>query len=86
MKCVLKGNIRVSLCRCCVLVSLVQPVIVLSAWFCMVCSLLMLVSDAIGDKIVFAYSMILLYVVVSVSLALPQCVDVSDLKLSLIHI
>jgi len=68
------------------LVSRVQPVMVLRAWFCIVCSLLMFVSDAIGDQMVLAYSMrgrvIVLYVVVtvSVSLALPQCVVVRALS------
>ena len=41
----------------------------------------MFVLDVIGDHIVFAYSIIgrviVLYVVVSVSLDFPQCVDVS---------
>lgn len=49
---------RVSSCRCCVLVSSVHPVMVRSAWFCIVCSLEMLVSDVMGDQIVFAYSII----------------------------
>ena len=50
--------------------------IALSAWFCTVCSLLMLVLEVMGDQIVLAYSMMgrvmVLYVVVSVSLAFPQ--------------
>lgn len=70
------------------LVSRVQPVIVLSAWFCMVCSFVVLVSDMMGDQIVLAYSMIgrviVLYVVVSVSLAFPQCVDVSALRMLMV--
>ena len=78
----------VSSCRCCVLVSRVHPVIVLSAWFCTVCSFVMLVLDVIGDHIVLAYSIIgrviVLYVVVSVSLDLPQCVDVSVLRMFIV--
>ena len=68
--------------------SRVHPVIVLSAWFCIVCNLVMLVLDVIGDHIVFAYSMIgrviVLYVVMSVSLDFPQCVDVSDLRMFIV--
>ena len=38
------GSVSVSSCRCCMFVSCV-----LNAAFCMTCSLLMLVEDAIGD-------------------------------------
>ena len=38
-----------SSCRCSMFVSCVHPVAVLNAAFCMTCSLLMLVEDAIGD-------------------------------------
>ena len=38
------------------LVSCVHPVAILSAVFCIICSLSMLVSDALGDQIVEAYS------------------------------
>ena len=41
----------VSPCRCCVFVSVVHPVAILSAVFCVICSLLMFVSDASGDHI-----------------------------------
>ena len=41
------GSVSLSSCRCCV--SCVYPVAVLNAAFCMTCSLLMLVEDAIGD-------------------------------------
>ena len=54
-------------CRCCVFVSVVHPVSILSAVFCVICSLLMFVSDAIGDHMVETYSsmglVIALYVV-----------------------
>ena len=43
-------------CRCCMFVSCVHPVAVLNDAFCMTCSLLMLVEDAIGDHIEGAYS------------------------------
>ena len=45
-----------SSCRCCMFVSCVHPVAVLNAEFCMTCSLLMLVEDAIGDHTEEAYS------------------------------
>ena len=54
-----------------VCVSCVHPVVVLNAAFCMTCSFLMLVEDAIGDYIEEAYSraglMTALYVAMSVS-------------------
>ena len=50
------GVFRVSSCRCCVFVSCVHPVAVLNAAFCVTCSLLMLVEDAIGDHTEEAYS------------------------------
>ena len=43
------GSVSVSSYRCCVFVSGVHPVAVLNDAFCMTCSLLMLVEDAIGD-------------------------------------
>ena len=45
-------------CECFVVqfVSCVHPVAVLNAAFCMTCSLLMLVEDAIGDHTEEAYS------------------------------
>ena len=42
------GSVSVSSCRCCMFVSCVHPVSVLNAAFCITCSLLMLVEDAIG--------------------------------------
>ena len=41
---------------CCVLVSVVQPVEILSAVFCVICSLLICVHDASGDHMVETYS------------------------------
>ena len=50
------GSVSVSLCRCCMFVSCVHPVVVINAAFCMTCSLLMLVEDARGDHTEEAYS------------------------------
>ena len=67
--------------RCLMLVSAVQPVMILSAVFCVVWILFRLVSEMIGDQRVFPYSMtgrvIALYVVMSVSFCLPDAVEVS---------
>ena len=50
------GSVSVSSCRCYMFMSCVNPVAVLNAVFCMTCSLLMLVEDAIGDYTEEAYS------------------------------
>ena len=50
------GSMSISSCRCCMFVSCVHPVAVLSAEFCMPCRLLMLVEDARGDQIEEVYS------------------------------
>ena len=50
------GTVSVSSCRCCMFVSCVHSVAVLNAAFCLTCSLLMLVKDAIGDHTKEAYS------------------------------
>ena len=42
------GSVSVSSCRYCMFVSCVHPVAVRNAAFCMTCSLLMLVEDAIA--------------------------------------
>ena len=59
----------------------VHPVVVLNAAFCMTCSLLMLVEDAIGDHTEEAYSraglITVLYVAMSVSFCLSHPVAVS---------
>ena len=44
----------VSSCKCWMLVSSVQPVVMRSSLYCIVCSLLMVVMDAIGDHILEA--------------------------------
>ena len=50
------GTVSVSSCRCCMSVYCVHPVAVTNAAFCMTCSLLMLVDDAIGDHTEETYS------------------------------
>ena len=50
------GKMLVSSCRCCMFVSCVHPVQALRAAFCMSCSLLMLVGDALGDHMDETYS------------------------------
>ena len=82
------GSVVVSACRCCMFVSCVQPVIVLSTVFCTICSLFVFVCEMIGDHIVFAYSsigsVIALYVTSNVSLVLPQCVVVSCFRMFIV--
>ena len=76
-------SVSVLSCRCCMFVSCVHPVAVLNAAFCMTCSLLMLVEDAIGDHTEEAYSraglITALYVTMSVSFCLPHPVASSAL-------
>ena len=50
------GRVCISSCRCCVFVSVVHPVAILSVVFCVICSLLIFVSDASGDHMVETYS------------------------------
>ena len=72
------------------LVSRVQPVAILRAVFCTVCMAWMFVLDAMGDQIVLAYSrtgsVMVLYVVVSVSFCFPHCVDVSALSMFMVFL
>ena len=49
------GNVSVSSCRCCMVVSCLRPVALLNAGFCITCSLLMLVEDERGDHMEEAY-------------------------------
>ena len=75
------GSVSVLPCIWCMFVSCVPPVAVLNAAFCMTCSLLMLVEDAICDHTEEAYSraglITALYVAMSVSFCLPHPVAVS---------
>ena len=50
------GSVCVSSCMCCVFVSVVHPVAILTAVFCVICSLMRFVSDTIGDHMVETYS------------------------------
>ena len=63
------------------LVSVVHPVAILSVVFCVICILLMFVSDASGDHMVETYSsmglVMALYVVMIVSFCFPHVVDMS---------
>ena len=70
------GSVCVSSCRCCVLVSVMHPVVILSMVFCVICSLLMFVSDASVDHMVETYSSMglamALYVAMIVSFCSPM--------------
>ena len=73
-----------------VCVSVVHPVAILSAVFCVICScsLLMFVSDARDDHIVETYSsmglVMALYVAMIVSFCFPHAVDVSDFSICIV--
>ena len=71
----------VSSCRCCVFVSVVHPVAILSAVFCVICSLLMCVSDASVDHMVETYSSMALHVAMIVSFCFTHVVYVSALSI-----
>ena len=62
-------------------VSVVHPVAILSVVFCVICSLVMFVSEASGDHMVEAYSsmglVMALYVAMIGSFCFPHVVDVS---------
>ena len=61
----------------CVFVSIVHPVAILSVVFYVICSLLMVVSDASGDHMLETYSsmglVMALYVARIVSFCFPPC-------------
>lgn len=79
------GRTFVSSCRCCVFVSLVQPVAMRRAVFCIVCRCLVFVLEMIVLHVVFAYSnmgrVMVLNVEIMSSLCLPHLVDVSALRM-----
>ena len=87
-KCWYIGSMLVSSCRCCLLVSCVHPVAILSAVFRTICSLAMLVSDALGDQMVESYSctglVIVLYAASMVSICLPHFVEVRTLSMLIV--
>ena len=70
----------VSSCKCCVFrpvnvvcLCLVHPVAILSAVFCVICSLLMFVSDASGDHMVETYSNMGLVMALYVAMIVSFC-------------
>ena len=69
-------------------VSVVHPVAILSAVFCVICSLLMFVSDASGDHMVETYSsmglVMALYLARIVFFCFPYVVDVSALSICIV--
>ena len=83
-------RVCVSSCRCCVFVSVVHPVAILSAVFCVICSLLMfcLMLLASGDNMLETYSslglVMALYVAMIVSFCFPHVVDVSALSICIV--
>ena len=81
------GRVCVSSCRC-VFVSVVHPVAILSAVFCVICSLLKFVADASGDHMVEKSSsmglVIALYVAMVVSFCFHHVVDVSALSICIV--
>ena len=87
-RCSLLGRVCVSSCRYCVFVSVVHPVAILSAMSCVICSLLMFVSDASGDHMVETYSsmglVMALYVAMIVSFWFPHVVDVNALSICIV--
>ena len=82
------GRVCVLSYRCCVFVFVVHPVAILSAVFCVICSLLMCVSDASGDHMVETYSsmglVMALYIARIVSFCFPHVVDVSALSIRIV--
>ena len=82
------GRLCVSSCRCSVFVSVVHPVAILSAVFCVICSWLMFVSDASGDHMVEAYSsmglVMALFVAMIVTSCFPHVVDVSAVSICIV--
>ena len=71
--------------RCIDVVAVIHPVAILSAVFCVICSLLMFVSDVIGNHMVETYSsmglVMALYVARIVFFCFPHVVDVSALSI-----
>ena len=70
------------------LVSCVHPVAIIRAVFCTICSLSMLLLDALGDHMVEAYPstglVMALHVASMVSLCLPHFVEVRTLSMLIV--
>ena len=75
-------------CICCVVVSVVHPIAILSAVFCAIRRMLMFVYDASGDHMVETYSsmglVMALYVAMIVSFCFPYVVDVCALSICIV--
>ena len=75
-------------CRCCVFASVVHPVAILSVVFCVICSLLMFVSDASGNHMVETHSsmglVMDLYVAMIILFCFPHVVDMSALSICIV--
>ena len=67
------GSMCVSSCRWCVFVSVVHPVAILSAVFCVICSLLKFVSYTSSDNMVETYSNIGLVMALFIARILSFC-------------
>ena len=82
------GRVCVSPCRCRVPVSAVHPADIPSGVSCVICSLLMFVSDACGDHMVETDSsmglVMALYVAMIVSFCFSHAVDVSALSICIV--
>ena len=88
-RCSFMGRVCVSSCRCCLFVSVVHPVAIVSAVLCVISSLLMFVPDASGDHMVETCSsmglVMGLYVAMIVSFCFPHhVVDVSALNICIV--
>ena len=83
-RCSFIGSMSVSSCICCGFVFVCVCCVV----FCVICSLLKFVSDAIGDHMVETYSsmglVMALYVARIVSFCSPHVVDVSTLSICIV--
>ena len=86
--CYFVGNMCVSSCRCCGLLSVAHPVAIMSVVFCVMCILLMFVSDASGDHMVEAYSgmgrVMALCIASIISFCFRNVVDVSALSIYIV--
>ena len=54
------GSMCVSSCRCCVFVSVVQLVVILSAVFCVICSLCLAMALYVARIVSFCFPMLLM--------------------------
>ena len=82
------GIVYVLSCRCCGCESVVHPLAIQSVVFCVICRLLMFVSDASGVHMVETYSsmglVMALYVTMIVSFCFPNVVDMNTLSIYIV--